>query len=130
MEECLDWDVEVEAAVHTYGLASVPTQPLKKHVQKIERTFQTQKAHGKHMASSRNTSISAVSVKSKNNTTEKQQRSIPAMPCSKLSSTPHSPDTYQKNLDVFPSGSHTNHLPGVLSAIDRKIAWEGFSGSA
>lgn len=65
-----------------------------------------------------------------NNTTEKQQRNIPAMPCSKLSSTPHSPDTYQKNLDVFPSGSHTNHLPGVLSAIDRKIAWEGFSGSA
>ena len=32
MEECLDWDVEVEAAVHTYGLASVPTQPLKKGV--------------------------------------------------------------------------------------------------
>uniref|UniRef100_A0A8C2PCU9 Probable ATP-dependent RNA helicase DDX20 n=1 Tax=Capra hircus TaxID=9925 RepID=A0A8C2PCU9_CAPHI len=57
MEECLDWDVEVEAAVHTYGLASVPTQPLKKHVQKIERTFQTQKAH--------------VSVKSKNNTKQK-----------------------------------------------------------
>ncbi|KAI4549174.1 hypothetical protein MG293_001504 [Ovis ammon polii] len=71
MEECLDWDVEVEAAVHTYGLASVPPQPLKKHVQKIERTFQTQKAHGKHMASSRNTSISAVSVKSKNNTKQK-----------------------------------------------------------
>ncbi|KAM9693317.1 putative ATP-dependent RNA helicase DDX20 [Dama dama] len=71
MEECLDWDVEVEAAVHTYGLASVPTQPLKKHIQKIERTFQTQKAHGKHMASSRNTSVSAVSVKSKNNTKQK-----------------------------------------------------------
>ncbi|KAB0359874.1 hypothetical protein FD754_004030 [Muntiacus muntjak] len=71
MEECLDWDVEVEAAVHTYGLASVPTQPLKKHIQKIERTFQAQKSHGKHMASSRNTSVSAVSVKSKNNTKQK-----------------------------------------------------------
>lgn len=71
MEECLDWDVEVEAAVHTYGLAGVPTQSLKKHIQKIERTFQTQKAHGKHMASSRNTSVSAESVKSKNNTKQK-----------------------------------------------------------
>ncbi|XP_062047950.1 probable ATP-dependent RNA helicase DDX20 [Lepus europaeus] len=71
MEECLDWDVEVKAAIHTYGLASVPTQPLKKQIQKIERTFQTQKAHGSHMASSRNTSVSAVSVRSKTNTKHK-----------------------------------------------------------
>ncbi|XP_024620673.1 probable ATP-dependent RNA helicase DDX20 [Neophocaena asiaeorientalis asiaeorientalis] len=67
MEECLDWDVEVEAAMHTYGLASIPTQTLKQ-IQKIESTFQTQKVHGNHMASSRNTSVSALSVKSKNNT--------------------------------------------------------------
>ncbi|XP_008570231.1 PREDICTED: probable ATP-dependent RNA helicase DDX20 [Galeopterus variegatus] len=71
MEECLDWDVEVKAAVHTYGLESVPTQPLKKQIQKIERNFQTQKAHGNHMASSRNTSLSTLSVKSKNNTKQK-----------------------------------------------------------
>ncbi|TEA23802.1 hypothetical protein DBR06_SOUSAS15110042 [Sousa chinensis] len=70
MEECLDWDVEVEAAMHTYGLASIPTQTLKQ-IQKIESTFQTQKAHGNHMASSRNTSVSALSVKSKNNTKQK-----------------------------------------------------------
>uniref|UniRef100_F7ALE3 Probable ATP-dependent RNA helicase DDX20 n=1 Tax=Equus caballus TaxID=9796 RepID=F7ALE3_HORSE len=71
MEECLDWDVEVKAAMHTYGLASVPAQPLKKQIQKIERTFQTWKAHGNHVASSRNTSVSALSVKSKNNTKQK-----------------------------------------------------------
>lgn len=71
MEECLDWDVEVKAAMHTYGLASVPAQPLKKQIQKIERTFQTRKAHGNHVASSRNTSVSALSVKSKNNTKQK-----------------------------------------------------------
>lgn len=71
MEECLDWDVEVKAAMHTYGLASVPTQPLKKQIQKVERTFQTQKAHGNHMASSRNTSVSSPVVKSKNNTKQK-----------------------------------------------------------
>ncbi|KAB0395300.1 hypothetical protein E2I00_003014 [Balaenoptera physalus] len=70
MEECLDWDVEVEAAMHAYGLASIPTQTLKQ-IQKIESTFQTQKAHGSHMASSRNTSVSALSVKSKNNTKQK-----------------------------------------------------------
>ncbi|XP_048951315.1 probable ATP-dependent RNA helicase DDX20 [Canis lupus dingo] len=71
MEECLDWDVEVKAAMHTYGLASVPTQPLKKQIQKMERNFQTQKAHGNHVASSRNTSVSALLVKSKNNTKQK-----------------------------------------------------------
>ncbi|KAJ8784708.1 hypothetical protein J1605_008059 [Eschrichtius robustus] len=70
MEECLDWDVEVEAAMHAYGLASIPTQTLKQ-IQKVESTFQTQKAHGSHMASSRNTSVSALSVKSKNNTKQK-----------------------------------------------------------
>lgn len=68
MEECLDWDVEVKAAMHSYGLASVPTQP---QIQKIERTFQNQKAHGNHMASSGNTSVSALSVKSKHNTKQK-----------------------------------------------------------
>ncbi|XP_017379807.1 probable ATP-dependent RNA helicase DDX20 [Cebus imitator] len=71
MEECLDWDVEVKAAVHTYGIASVPNQPLKKQIQKIERPLQTQKSHGNHMPSSRNTSVSALSVKSKNNTKQK-----------------------------------------------------------
>ncbi|XP_037682305.1 probable ATP-dependent RNA helicase DDX20 [Choloepus didactylus] len=68
MEECLDWDVEVKAAVHTYGLASIPTQPLKKQIQKIERTFQSQKAHGNQ---TRTTSLSASSVKSKMNTKQK-----------------------------------------------------------
>ncbi|XP_054567387.1 probable ATP-dependent RNA helicase DDX20 [Eptesicus fuscus] len=71
MEECLDWDVEVKAAVHTNGLASVPSQPLRKQMQKIERTSQTQKAHGNHMASCRNTSVSTLSVKSKNTTKQK-----------------------------------------------------------
>ncbi|KAL0603946.1 putative ATP-dependent RNA helicase DDX20 [Plecturocebus cupreus] len=71
MEECLDWDVEVKAAMHTCGIASVPNQPLKKQIQKIERPLQTQKAHGNHMASSRNASVSALSVKSKNNTKQK-----------------------------------------------------------
>ncbi|EQB78169.1 putative ATP-dependent RNA helicase DDX20 [Camelus ferus] len=71
MEECLDWDVEVEAAMHTYGLASIPPQPLNKQIQKIERTFETQKAYSNHVASSRNTSVSALSVKSKNNTKQK-----------------------------------------------------------
>ncbi|PNJ46327.1 DDX20 isoform 1 [Pongo abelii] len=71
MEECVDWDVEVKAAVHTYGIASVPNQPLKKQIQKIERTLQIQKAHGDHMASSRNNSVSGLSVKSKNNTKQK-----------------------------------------------------------
>ncbi|XP_059783735.1 probable ATP-dependent RNA helicase DDX20 [Balaenoptera ricei] len=70
MEECLDWDVEVEAAMHAYGLASTPTQTLEQ-IKKIESTFQTQKAHGSHMASSRDTSVSALSVRSKNNTKQK-----------------------------------------------------------
>ncbi|XP_019482985.1 PREDICTED: probable ATP-dependent RNA helicase DDX20 [Hipposideros armiger] len=71
MEDCLDWDVEVKAAVHTYGLESMPTKPLKKQIPKLEGNSQTQKAHGNHMASSRNTSVSALSVKSKNNTKQK-----------------------------------------------------------
>ncbi|XP_012880212.1 PREDICTED: probable ATP-dependent RNA helicase DDX20 [Dipodomys ordii] len=66
MEECLDWDVEVKAAMHTYGLASLPNQPPKKQTQKVERTFQTPKAHGNHMTSSRHTTVSTLSVKSKN----------------------------------------------------------------
>ncbi|XP_008053548.1 probable ATP-dependent RNA helicase DDX20 [Carlito syrichta] len=71
MEECWTWDVEVKAAVHSCGLAGVPTQPLKKQVQKTEKPFQPQKAHGNHTASSRNNSVSALSVKSKNNTKQK-----------------------------------------------------------
>ncbi|ELK30801.1 Putative ATP-dependent RNA helicase DDX20, partial [Myotis davidii] len=71
MEECLDWDVEVKAAVHTNGFASVPSQPLRKQMQKIERTSQTQKAHGNHMASCRNTSVSTLSVRSRNTTKPK-----------------------------------------------------------
>ncbi|XP_060040024.1 probable ATP-dependent RNA helicase DDX20 isoform X1 [Erinaceus europaeus] len=71
MEECLDCDVEVKAAVHTYGLATEPAQPLKKQVKKIERTIQTQKTHGNHMISSRNSSVSAHSVRSKSNTKPK-----------------------------------------------------------
>lgn len=71
MEECLDWDVEVKAAVHTNGLASAPSQPLRKQMQKIERNPPTQKAHGNHMASYRNTSVSTLSVKSKNTPKQK-----------------------------------------------------------
>ncbi|XP_006741169.1 probable ATP-dependent RNA helicase DDX20 isoform X1 [Leptonychotes weddellii] len=71
MEECLDWDMEVKAAMHTYGLANIPTQPLKKQIQKMERTFQTQKGHGNHVASSKNTSVSSLLVKSKNNPKQK-----------------------------------------------------------
>ncbi|XP_037355899.1 probable ATP-dependent RNA helicase DDX20 [Talpa occidentalis] len=71
MEECLDCDVEVKAAVQTCDLASVPSQHLKKQIQKIERTFQTQKTHGNHVVSPRNSSVSSVSVKSKNNAKQK-----------------------------------------------------------
>ncbi|XP_004689708.1 PREDICTED: probable ATP-dependent RNA helicase DDX20 [Condylura cristata] len=71
MEECLDCDVEVQAAVRTCDLANVPTQHLKKQIQKIERTFQTQKTHGNLMVSPRNSSVSSVPVKSKNNTKQK-----------------------------------------------------------
>ncbi|KAM7055084.1 putative ATP-dependent RNA helicase DDX20 [Molossus nigricans] len=71
MEECLDWDVEVKAVVHTNGLASVPSPPLMKQIPRTERTSQTQKAHGNHMASYRNTSVSALSVNSKNTTKQK-----------------------------------------------------------
>ncbi|XP_045673271.1 probable ATP-dependent RNA helicase DDX20 [Phyllostomus hastatus] len=65
MEEGLDWDVEVTAAVHTHGFSSAPSQTLTKQIQRTERTSQTQKAHGNHVASGRNTSVSALSVKSK-----------------------------------------------------------------
>jgi hypothetical protein len=65
-----------------------------------------------------------------NSMTERQQHNILAMPYSKLSSTPHNPGRYQKNSDVFPYDSHANYLPGVLSVIYRKSAWEGFSGFA
>ncbi|XP_005389010.1 PREDICTED: probable ATP-dependent RNA helicase DDX20 [Chinchilla lanigera] len=71
MEECLDGDVEVKAALHADGSASVPTQPLKKQIQKIEKTFQTQKTNGNHVASSRNTSVSVLSVKSKHSAKQK-----------------------------------------------------------
>lgn len=65
MEEGLDWDVEVTAAVHTYGFSSAPSQTLTKQSQRTERTSQTQKAHGNHVASGRNTPVSALSVRSK-----------------------------------------------------------------
>ncbi|XP_016078932.1 PREDICTED: probable ATP-dependent RNA helicase DDX20 [Miniopterus natalensis] len=71
MEECLDWDVEVKAAVRANGVASVPSQPPKKRVPKMERASQTQKVHGNHLASCRNTSGSALPVKSKNTTKQK-----------------------------------------------------------
>ncbi|XP_035871081.1 probable ATP-dependent RNA helicase DDX20 isoform X1 [Phyllostomus discolor] len=65
MEEGLDWDVEVTAAVHTHGFSSAPSQTLAKQSQRTERTPQTQKARGSHAASGRNTSVSALSVRSK-----------------------------------------------------------------
>ncbi|XP_054420984.1 probable ATP-dependent RNA helicase DDX20 [Pteronotus mesoamericanus] len=71
MEECSDWDVEVTAAVHTYSLAGAPGQTLKKQIQKMERAPQTPKAHGNHVASCRNTSVSALSAKSKITTKQK-----------------------------------------------------------
>ncbi|XP_058516032.1 probable ATP-dependent RNA helicase DDX20 [Ochotona princeps] len=72
MEECLDWDVEVKAAGHTQDLANTPTQPVQKQIQRMERTFHTRKkAPGGHMASPGSTSVSALSVKSKNNTKQK-----------------------------------------------------------
>uniref|UniRef100_A0A8C5KC75 Probable ATP-dependent RNA helicase DDX20 n=1 Tax=Jaculus jaculus TaxID=51337 RepID=A0A8C5KC75_JACJA len=71
MEECLDWDVEVKAAIHTYDLPSISTQPLKKQTHKLDRTSQTQKAHGQQMASSRNPSVSALPVKSKSGSKQK-----------------------------------------------------------
>ncbi|XP_003479052.1 probable ATP-dependent RNA helicase DDX20 [Cavia porcellus] len=71
MEECLDGDVEVKTALHANGLACVPTQSLKKQIQKIEKTFQTQKTNGNHVASSRNTSVSVLSAKSKHNIKQK-----------------------------------------------------------
>ncbi|XP_040854792.1 probable ATP-dependent RNA helicase DDX20 isoform X1 [Ochotona curzoniae] len=72
MEECLDWDVEVKAAGHTQDLANTPAPPVKKQIQRTERTFHTpKKAPGGHTASPRSTSVSALSVKSKNNTKQK-----------------------------------------------------------
>ncbi|KAF6292732.1 DEAD-box helicase 20 [Rhinolophus ferrumequinum] len=71
MEDCLDWDVEVKASVHTYGLESMPAKPLKQQMPKLERTSQTQKAHNNHTASSRITSASPLLVKSKNNAKQK-----------------------------------------------------------
>ncbi|KAM6218195.1 putative ATP-dependent RNA helicase DDX20 [Rhynchocyon petersi] len=71
MEEYLDWDVEVKGAVHTYGLAGVPTQTLRKQMQKIERTIQTSKGHGNQTASSRGMSASALPAKLKSNTKQK-----------------------------------------------------------
>ncbi|XP_055994974.1 probable ATP-dependent RNA helicase DDX20 [Sorex fumeus] len=71
MEECLDCDVEVKAAIHTHDLTSVPIQPLKKQIQKIEKNDQTQKTQGNHMSSSRNSSTAGLSIKSKNNVKKK-----------------------------------------------------------
>ncbi|XP_007650966.1 probable ATP-dependent RNA helicase DDX20 isoform X1, partial [Cricetulus griseus] len=71
MEECLDWDVEVKAAMHTYSSPSIPTQSAKKQVQKLERAFQTQRIPGNQMPSPRNTSISTLSAKSKHSSKQK-----------------------------------------------------------
>ncbi|XP_066209170.1 probable ATP-dependent RNA helicase DDX20 [Saccopteryx leptura] len=71
MEECLDWDVEVRAAVHTYGLAGAPSQPLQTQAQEIERTSHTQTAHSNHVASCRNASVSGLAVRSKATTKQK-----------------------------------------------------------
>lgn len=71
MEECLDCDVEVKAAIHTYDSTSVPGQPLKKQIQKIERNDQTPKTHGNHMSSSRNSSTAGLSIRLKSNAKEK-----------------------------------------------------------
>lgn len=65
MEECLDCDVEVKAAMHTYSSPSISTQSPKKQVQKPERAFQSQRTPGSHMPSPRNTSVSTLSAKSK-----------------------------------------------------------------
>lgn len=68
MEDSLGWDVEVKAAVPTGGSVSVPAPPLKTEIQKIERPSPTQKAHGNHVASSRNTPVSALSGKPRTHT--------------------------------------------------------------
>ncbi|XP_021494458.1 probable ATP-dependent RNA helicase DDX20 [Meriones unguiculatus] len=71
MEECLDWDVEVKASMHTYSSPSIPVQSPQKQVQKVERTFQTQRTPGNQMSSTRNTSVSTLSAKSKHNNKQK-----------------------------------------------------------
>ncbi|KAL6081449.1 hypothetical protein STEG23_030021 [Scotinomys teguina] len=71
MEECLDWDVEVKAAVHSCTLPSIPTRTSKKQAHKLERALQTQRTPGTQMPSSRNTSVSTVSAKSKHSSKQK-----------------------------------------------------------
>lgn len=71
MEECLDWDVEVKAAMHTHSSPSVPTQSPKKQVQKLEKAFQTQRILANQMPSPRNTSVSTLSAKSKHSGKQK-----------------------------------------------------------
>lgn len=71
MEECLDCDVEVKAALHTRSIPSLPTQTPQKQVQKPERAFQTQRIPGNQMPSPRNTSVSALSAKSKHSSKQK-----------------------------------------------------------
>lgn len=68
MEDSLGWDVEVKAAVPTGGSVSVPAEPLKTDVQRVERPSPTPKAHGTHTASSRNTSVPAPSGTPRNHT--------------------------------------------------------------
>jgi ATP-dependent RNA helicase DDX20 len=65
MEECLNWDVEVKAAMHTYSSPTVATQSPKKQVQKLERAFQSQRTPGNQTPSPRNTSASALSARPK-----------------------------------------------------------------
>lgn len=125
MEECVDWDVEVKAAVHTYGIASAPNQPLKKQIQKIERTLQIQKAHGDHMASSRNTSVSGLSVKSKNNTKQKLPLKShsecgiieKAMPPKEVSCDRQSEEQKMKNSVQTPVENSTNSQHQVKEAL-------------
>ncbi|XP_031823157.1 probable ATP-dependent RNA helicase DDX20 [Sarcophilus harrisii] len=64
MEECLDWDVEVKAAVSTVGSINAPIQPPKT-IQKPDRIIQAQKAQSSHMALSQTASGPTGMVKSK-----------------------------------------------------------------
>ncbi|XP_078011074.1 LOW QUALITY PROTEIN: putative ATP-dependent RNA helicase DDX20 [Phascolarctos cinereus] len=64
MEECLDWDIEVKAAVPTVGSVNVHIQPPKT-IQKPDRIIQAQKAQSSHVALSQTASGPAGVAKSK-----------------------------------------------------------------
>ncbi|XP_074044536.1 putative ATP-dependent RNA helicase DDX20 [Macrotis lagotis] len=70
MEECLDWDVEVKAAVPTVGSVNVPIQ-APKTVQKPDWIIQAQKAQSSHMALCQTVSGPPGTVKSKKATKQK-----------------------------------------------------------